>query len=297
MEIFIAGIDVTKYCDVERCVHRDQVGKADVCEFLFRNGADWQRWQIEPDTEIRVFRDGYSTGILYVASAETKGTKYEILACSVPMRARKERSTAFENRTFGMIAEYCAAECGMKAKIFGIDRNIRYQYLQTEYETPCATLEKLCAKEGGTLKVVDGALCCIGHEWAAKMPPQQVIKITNGDGARHVIRSGSLWKTATCETPYVKASYTDNGISGGIQKRLEGIAPADEAEGARWCRNLLEKHNRECETLRIATGFNAGATALARIEIGGETDGNGIWNVDEVKQDFVNGKSEIVMVK
>lgn len=50
-------------------------------------------------------------------------------------------------------------------------------------------------------------------------------------------------------------------------------------------------HNRRAETLSIESEFNAGFTAMARIDIESGTDMRGEWMVDEVEHDFINRKS------
>ena len=59
----------------------------------------------------------------------------------------------------------------------------------------------------------------------------------------------------------------------------------------RWARGFLLHHNRQAEELHLGMEYNAGLTALARIDIKSDTDADGNWIIDEVEHDFIMLKS------
>ena len=75
------------------------------------------------------------------------------------------------------------------------------------------------------------------------------------------------------------------------------VPARNDIQAARWARGILTHRNRKWETLTLETEFDAGFTAMARIDVTGGTDADGRWLIDEAEHDFIAETSRAVLMR
>lgn len=192
---------------------------------------------------------------------------------------------------------YCAAECGMAYRLYGIDGKIRYPYLLRKDEGCAAFLSRIAKLEGAVLKTYSGRLTMIGIAAAQKIQPNETMQLTAGQIGAAFQRKETKYKTMTIKTPYMTVSATDSSAIKGSGCAVCNLPAADQASAGRWARGLLLAHNRKAETVTLHTTFRSTWSAMARIDITGDTEATGAWIIDEVEHDFIENRSRAILLR
>lgn len=299
MEIIYQGTDITDYVNVRKCVHRDvSGGRCDALEMELDNAARWISWGPEQDDTILVADRGYSTGKLYLNTILPEDGKYRIIATSLPSTARQRAWASFEVRTLEQIMRECAALCTMDWRLYGIDKEIAYRYMERKNEGCAAFLDRLMRMEGAMLKCYDGRFTAIGILAAQSIQAAQHIELhADQPGVQYKKRDSAKWAALTVVTPYTSVTAQDDSAKT-IERRIcTQYLAQDAVEAGRWARAMLLEHNRTAEQFTLRTEFNAGMTAMARVDVTGGTDADGAWIVDEAIHDFTNRKTTTKMLR
>jgi len=299
MELYYEGVDITKDVQIVAAKSTDASGgRSDGLELTVEHADVWHRWQPRADDRIELSRDGYSTGTLYINAVAAEDNRYRILASSGKTAARQKRSMTFQGKTLEEIMKHCGGECGMEHRIFGLDKRLYYPYLQRYGMGSAAFLDKLAQMEGAVLKTYSGRFTMIGVLAAQELPAAQTIWLdTKQEGAFYERKDYAKIKSVTVCTPFARATATDTAIAQGEAVILGGMPARDPGTAGRWARGLLLSINRKAERLTIESGFQAGWSAMVRIDVDGEAATAGEWMIDEVKHDFVEGKSKATLVR
>lgn len=299
MNVYYEGKNISKLVDVRKCIHTDvSGGRRDMLDVEFEFSAPWFVWQPQKDDRIRIELDGYSTGDMYVNTVLPELGRYRIIATGARSAARRKSCMSYEDKNLNAIMATCAAECGMQYGLYGIGGGNTYPYMLRENEDSMAFLDRLLKMEGARLKCLNGKLRGIGIEYAQQQHVVQRIKLVPTQlQARYVRREDMKLAGITVQTPYAKASAYDTAVSGSVHPILTTLPAMDNTQAGRWARGLLLNYNRTAERLELDMEYNAGLTALARIDIESSTDAAGRWIVDEVEHDFVLLKSKATLLR
>ena len=281
---------------VNKCIVRDTVaGRCDSLELEFGNAAGWYSWGPEEDDTIVVTHNGYDSGTMYVNRIMPEGGKYRIMAASLPCKARTKGSASFYQGKLADIMRSCAMVSGMDYRIFGIDGAAVIPYIERENEGCAAFLYRLLTLENAVLKCVNGKYTAIGIEYAQKMDAAQTIEMSANQEGMKYKRNGNKYKSVTIKTPYATATAQDSSATGNNTLTLNNIPAMNDIQAGKWARGKLLDLNRQCESVDMQDGFNAGITAMARIDIFGDTDANGEWLVEEAEHDLINLKTSAIL--
>lgn len=299
MDVIYEGKNISDDVDVKKCIHRDvSGGRRDMLDIEFEYSNKWFGWQPQRDDKIRIELNGYSTGDLYVNTILPEHGRYRIIATGAKAAARRKAWASYEEKALGAIMATCAAECGMEYGLYGISGGNVYPYMVRENEDSTAFLDRLLTLEGGRLKCLNGKLRGIGIEYAQGQAAGQTVEIDSTQmQARYIHREDVKYAGITIQTPYATASAFDSSASGGVHPVISVHPALNSAQAGRWARGLLLNHNRTAETLELGMEYNAGLTALARIDIESSTDAAGEWVVDEVEHDFVILKTRATLMR
>lgn len=299
MNLIYEGTDITPFVNITRCVHRDvSGGRADSLELEMDHAETWYRWKPQTDDTIRLRHGGYDTGTLYLNSILPQRDKYIILATSLPAAARRKAWGSYRAETLKNIFEKCAAECGMEASLYGLDGGLFYPFVLRQNEGNAAFLNRLGEWEGATVKAFNGVFRAIGVDYAQRLKAAHNITITtHQDGVGYIRRENTKYSGLTICTPYAQASAYDVHTAYYHQKLLTHLPARDNTQAGRWARGLLMMNNRKAEELTISGSFNAGMSAMMRVDVDGNTDANGEWIVDESTHDFVNERTRVKMLR
>lgn len=294
MEIYYQGYDITGMVTVNTCKVRDTCGdRCDGLEVEFTNAAGWYRWGPKEDDQIVVSHNGYDTGIQYVHTVLPEGDNFRIYAASLPGTARKKEYRSFTSRTLEEIVSMCAAQSQMGYQFFGIEKETVIPYIQQDNESAAAFLNKLLSNEGAVLKVVNGKFTAIDILYAQGRAAKQCIEIQDNQEGVSYKKSSSDYKRLKIKTPYAVAEAEDTETGGSREWNLNFLPARNDVQAGRWARGRLLCENRKRETLDIQADFNAGMSALVRVDVTGDTDASGEWLVEDVRHDFVNGKTAV----
>lgn len=299
MNLFYENVDITESVNITRCVHRDvSHWRADSLEIEMDHAAAWYRWGAKTDDTIRVTHNGYDTGILYLNAVYPERDTFKILATSLPSAARRKAWASFQNKSFSTIVRHLAAECGLEAKLYGISPDLSYPFLLRENEGCASFLDRLCRWEGAVMKAYNGALRVISVEYAQTLDASRKMDITiEQKGVNHRKRENIKFSGLTVSTPFARATAIDLSAKGNNHPVLSYLPAHDTAQAMRFAHGMLLMHNREAEHLSISSSFDAGLTAMIRIDVTGNTDANGKWLVDEVEHDLHNGTSTAKLLR
>lgn len=293
MQLIYEGTDITPFVNITRCVHRDvSHGRADSMELEMDHAEAWYRWKPQTDDSIRLRHGGFDTGKLYLNTVHPRGNKYVILATSLPAAARRKAWSTYRNETLKSLFEKCAAECGMEAKLFGVDGAVHYPFVLRQNEGCAAFLNRVGEWEGAAVKAFNGAFRAIGVDYAQQFEAAQKIRITTRqDGVTYTRRENTKYSGITISTIHAQASAYDALAIGHNQPLMTHLPARDGEQAGRWARGLLLMNNRRAEELTIEAGWNPNMSAMVRVDISGNTDATGRWIVDEAMHDFVNRRT------
>jgi len=299
MILYYEGTDITGEADIKKCVYTDvSGGRRDLIDIEFEQSNKWFGWKPERDDTIRIVRGNFDTGILYVNTVLPEQGRYRIIATGAKSAARRAATASYENKTLGAIMRTCAGECGMDQGLYGIGAANIYPYIVRENEACTAFLDRLLIMEGGRLKCMNGKLRGIGIEYAQSQTATQCIKLDSTDfQAIYQRRNDMKCSGITVMSPFAKASAYDSSADSDNHPVITTLPAMDGAQAGRWARGLLLYHNRQAEELNISMEFNAGLTALARIDIESNTDADGEWVVDEVEHDLIGLTSKTRLMR
>jgi len=293
MQIIYEGKNITDYANVRSCVFFDYAGeKLDTLVIEFENSKAWNRWKPQTDDRIEVREGKYTTGKLYLSSHAPEDDRYKIIATSAPIAAKRRGWQNFEIKTINEIFNVCSVACGMDYSFFGIGQNNSIPYIERENETYLAFLQRLMTLEGGTLKCVNGKMTGISYLYAQDLPCKQTVEIlSTGQGAQYYNRPDKAFRSLTIKTLFANAEASDSALSRGESAVYTFLPAMSNVQAGRWARGTLLSNNRKAETVTLDTEFNQGITALARIDITGDTAATGEWLCECAKHDFINKKT------
>lgn len=299
MQLIWNGTDITDYCNITGCIHRDAAGgKSDSLELKLDRAAVWYQWGPEEGDEIEITDNGFTTGKMYLTAVIPQRDQYRILASSVHPKANRKAWIGFENVSFKAMMERCAAECGMIGKVFGNDENIVIPYALRKGEGCTAFLDRIGRAEGFKIKAYDGALRAIYLPYAEEMDPAARITLnTKQEGVTYRRRKNMRYSSLTVLSPWARATAKDTDTEGNNTCVITNLPAADKAAAGRWARNLLRDHNRQAEELSIDQQFNPAMAALNRVHIEGGTDMDGEWIIEEAEHDLKNRISSARMFR
>ena len=293
MQLIYEGTDITPFVNITRCVHKDvSHGRADCMELEMDHAEAWYRWKPQTDDRIRLRHGGFDTGELYLNTVLPRGNKYAILATSLPAAARRKAWNSYRNETLETLFEKCAAECGMTARLFGVDGGVHYPFILRQNEGCAAFLNRLGEWEGAAVKAFNGAFRAIDIAYAQTLDAVQKIRITTDqDGVIYTRRENIKYSGISISSVHAHVSAYDPAVFGHNQPVISGLPVRDGEQAKRWSRGLLLANNRRAEELTINGGLNTQMSAMVRIDVAGNTDATGKWIADEVTHDFVDGRT------
>ena len=298
LKLYYEGTDMTGYVNIARCVYREaSVGRADSLEIEADHAAQWAKWKPKRDDVIVAERDGYSTGKLYLNSVIPEGDSYRIIATSLPSAAHRRAWQFFKEERLSDIMHRCAVECGMDARLYGLDGDYKYAYMLRKDEGCAAFLDRIGRLEGLAVMAKDGMIRGISVPWAQQRDPSARLWIdTNQPDVRHTAKQAARLSSVTVIAPGISATALD-GLGDTRNYLVIALPVSNTAQAGRWARGKLLMENRKTEQIEIRSAFNAAMRAMVRVDIEGNTQAAGQWIVDGVEQDLIEGYTSTTMFR
>lgn len=289
------GTDLSAHATVTRCVVTDRArGAADETEIEFDGASIWKKWQPAPGDRVRVDLDGYTTGEMELATVLPWGRRYRALATALPSGMRVRRFACYSGARLGDILSAMAGEGGLEWESWGVDGNIRYDFLMRSGMSAAGFLDWLGEREGFCLKR-GKKLQVIGLDWAAALPPADRLWMeAEAENVQHTLRAAERVSRLTLKGADCEGAFTDPAAAGGHPEMIPEPV-RDPATARRWARNLCLERNGAMEEVEIETAFNPAATALCRLDLQGDETVSGGWTVWQARHDLVNGRSALTL--
>lgn len=299
MRLFWNGKDITEYCNITGCIHRDAAGgRSDSLELQLDRASVWYRWGPEEGDEIEVTETGFTTGIMYLTAVIPNGDQYRILASGMKAAANRKTWIGFENISLKALVERCASECGMEGRIFGMDEALILPYALRRGEGCAAFLNRIGRAEGFKVKAYNGAIRLIYLPYAERQLPTARMTITaKQDGVIYRRRKNLQYSSLTVLSPWAQATARDTEAERINDRTLTTLPAMNRAQAGRWARNLLRDFNRQAEEMTIEQSFHPRMAALNRVDISGGTDMDGQWIVEEAEHDLKNRTTRAKMFR
>ena len=293
MKIIYENTDITCYVQAKSCTVRDTAGeRCDSLELELEDAATWLRWGPQEDERIRVTKQGYDSGEMYLHSIQPRDGVFRVLATSLPCAARRKAYRSFVGKTLEEILNACAVTSGMDYRIYGLDGKTQIPYIQREMESCAAFLCRLLRMEGAELKCVSGRYAAIGVLYAQERSAHQTVRLRENQPGVEMLKNGEKLCALTVRTPWASARAEDTAVPASHPESVENDTPARTAlQAGRWARGLLLAHNRRCETLSLQSEFNPGWTAMTRIDVTGGSAADGEWLIADAEHDLIENSS------
>ncbi|MBR3740564.1 MAG: hypothetical protein IKN04_08900 [Clostridia bacterium] len=298
ISLIYEGVDITDDVDIMECVCRDVGGGEADCLNLKVDHADkWFRWGPKKNDKIRVKRSGYDTKTLFLNTVVPEDGAYRIYATASKSVPFPQKWQAFEKKTLSAILSVCAGECGMGAKLYGLDGGMTYEYLLRDNMSSPVFMQQLANREGAILKALDGNYTAIGVQYAQGLTPMHEMELDDGQlDSEYIDRRDMSWQSVAIKTMFGSGEARDSSANG--QSRiLTDITVDNDAMAYRWAKGILLMHNRQSEILNIEMDFNPGYTAMVRINVKSRTDAAGQWIIQEAVQNLLDGRTKAKMLR
>lgn len=299
MRLIYEGSDVTDYAVIRKCVHTDvSGGRCDSLDIELENADRWLRWGPKQDDTLEVTEGKYTTGKLYLSTIMPEDDHFRVIATSLKSAAKRKAWQSFTGATIRDVFNACAAQCGMDWRVYGIDENAVYPYIERRNEGCASFLDRLMRMEGATLKSVCERLTGIGIEYAQSLNAVHCIELSKNQRGVEIRRRDALrYSAVTVKSPYAEATAIDESADWQEQVIYTDLPAQNAAQAGRWARGLLLTNNRAADRLTLKSEFNAGMTALARVNIESDADTQGEWLVDTATHDLFNQKTTVEMLR
>lgn len=293
MNLFYNGKDITEFVVVRSAIVRDMsMGRCDSIDLVFENQDAWFLWNPEKNDQICILEDQYSSGVMFVNSVVPEGNRYRIIATSLPAGTKKINKSFIDKR-IKEIMNICAAEDGMLYELYGDDAFI--PYCEKYNVGNGAFLYELFEKEGIFLKCINNKYIGLTNNYIINQKVSQTLELmTNQEGVRYR-RIEKKYKSVTVYSPYARSTAMDVSVSDGEDITIS-MPVLNVVQAGRWARGILLNHNMKSEKLVLDTTFNS-MTALARVDVIGNTDAVGEWIVKNVEHDLMNKSSRTELVR
>ncbi len=299
MQLIYEGTDITDYIVIRKCIHTDvSGGRCDCLDIELENAERWLRWGPKQDDTLEVKVNGYTTGKMYLNTVLPEDDHFRIIATSLKSAAKRKAWQSFSNAKIKDIFSACSAQCGMEWRAYGIDENAVYPYIERKNEGCAAFLDRITHLEGATLKCVCGRFAGIGIEYAQGLNAVHRIQIgENQRGTEYSRRDALKYSAITIKTPYAEATAIDESAHWQERQVYTELPAGGNVQAGRWARGLLLTNNRTAERFTLRSDFNAGMTALARVDIESAADVAGEWVVDAATHDLFNMRTTVEMLR
>lgn len=299
MELKWNGVDITNSVNITGCKHTENASqKSDCLELTLDHASRWYGYRPEEDDEIELMHEGYTTGKLYLNAIIPEGDQYRILATSVKRDAARKAWASYQNETLQGIFDRCAAECGMKGKLFGLNGQLSLPFTIRQMEGAGALLTRVGTREGACVKARNGSFLAVSVPYAQEREPDAGVSISAKDeGATWRRRDNTKYTSITVQTPWASATARDEGAKGNNASIITCLPAMDNAQAGRWARGLLLMHNRGSETLSIQQGLKTSLAPMGIMEITGGTGMSGTWMIDRTVHDFMAKQTTVDLLR
>lgn len=275
-------------------IHDNEGGIADSLDLLPADPDDfWLQWKPNKGDVIEVNADGFRSGKMYYDGYQISGEEHRITALSIPYKAKSQDSKSWEKISFLTLARELCGYIGLKLVTYDI---IDYTYSRVEQkdeEGYIGLLNRLCIREGYSLKVNDGNAVIFNEKIFENKVPGISYKRTDFVGdPQFTSLSASL--ASACVAKYGGLEYTfeATGIYG-PKITLSEEPFYNLAEAQRFAKNKLRQRNKNESMGFFPVPFNPGIAAGVTVELLNLGAASGHWYIMRVDHSKLNDVSYV----
>jgi uncharacterized protein len=247
-------------------------------------------WKPQKGDIISASVGGWSSGDMYFDGYAAIGKSFNAMAISTPPIGKSETHRVWDNVEFLHIASDIAAACGLGLVLHDIP-NYRYDVVSQLGEANLGFLNRLCEREGWSLKVHNRKIVIFNEKVFESKPSELTIDRAAMAGDYEFGSIAAGLKSA-CSAHFYGAdgliSYTHNapGIFGG-SIRLDGRS-ASVGEAQRFTKAALRLANKNESSGRFTLPLNTAISAGNTFNLTGMGAFNGLWYLTRVEQHLIS---------
>ena len=162
-EVFIDGKKLAASISGVQATDR-QGAQADDIRLLILNGAELE---VERGSVLKLSFGGFSSGDMNIDGISSNSTNTQIVAVSVPLSAKEKHTRHWYKVMLFDIVNDMAVNLGMSVYYYGVE-NYYYENVTQFNETDLAFLNRLCSREGYSLKLDNNRLVIYNNEVIAR---------------------------------------------------------------------------------------------------------------------------------
>ena len=295
IKVTYENVDITSSVQVNTCLHTESSGgKADSLNIHFADPEGlWSKWQPKKGERIKIEKDGFSSGVMFVDKLGLNDGIFKLAARSLPPAAKTKNNRIWERIRFLKIASDLATAINLSVETHGITNHL-YDFFSQSHETDLQTLNRLCIREGYVFKVFDEKAIVYNEKELEAAEP--ALKVSKYD-MLSVFEDKSEDIYSACEIRYLDAdgnyiNYIFNSPAGTIGEILYlNEQVYSYAEAARVSQAYLRYKNKFEVTGSIKKDFNSKIASGNTIELTDIGLFEGKYFIHESINDLISNKS------
>ena len=250
---------------------------------------------------LEIVADKYRTGIMYVTGCNgvNNNASCVINAVSCKPTNRNKRSRILLNVTLFQLIDDVAKSCGVGTRLFDVV-NYTYESVCQNNETDLQFLNRICQREGYSIKLDDGNLVVFNdyslenNYETAKINASEVSAF-DFKRAENGLRSMTVGFFSVEERKLIRFTATDNSFDGGAETITEYVSSINEAE--RFAKGYLRTKNNMALSGTLIMEFNTDLSAGTVLDLTGFNEYDGRYIIYELRHDIVNQKTYLKIRK
>ena len=270
-------------------VYDNEGGMADSIDLLIADPENfWMQWKPTKGDLLTVSADGFSSGKMYYDGYDISSENFKLSALSIPKTSKGQELKSWENISFLAIAKEVCSSIGLSLTAYGVTDYTYSRIDRKDEEGHIGFLNRLCLREGNSLKVNDGN-AVIFHEktYESKTPGISYKKSDFAGQFRFASISAPLASACTAKYGTFEYTFTDSSIYG------PKITIVDEpiysiAEAQRYSKNYLRQRNKNEFLGYYPVKFNPGMAAGITVSLTGLGVASGEWYIKRVAHNIMS---------
>lgn len=289
------GADVTDSLLLSQCNLFDRYGSMldSITLFLSKEVKPFDFYQYD---EIEVIVGEYSTGIMYLDKLSKLNGEYVLDAISYKPANRLKKNRIWNNIRLLAVANDVAIKNGLTLKTYGVT-DYTYKTLSQINETDIQFLQRICLREGYSIKIENGCLIIFNEyelENSAiplKLKPTDINPSYSFERTSEGLSSMTVVHYDLVKNTKIEFSYEDKDIQGGADRIIEVVESVEEAR--RFAKGYLKNKNKNYLVCNLSMNLRTDISAGTVLNLEGFDKHNGKYVVYEVITDAINEKTYI----
>jgi len=295
MDILWNEDKIPNYHFNDAIVHDNEGGIADSLDLILTDPEEfWLQWNPGKGDLIQINADGFHSGKMYYDGYDISASGHKLMALSIPHKAKSQDSKSWEKISFITLANELCGLIGLSLKTYDITNYTYSRVEQKDEEGYIGLLNRLCLREGYSLKVNDGKAVIFNEKKFENQTPDITIKRSDFVSEEYRFLSVSAQLASACVAKYgnIEYTYEASGVYG-PKITLMDEPFYDLSEAQRYAKNKLRHRNKNESLGYFPVKFNPGLAAGITINLTGLGSASGTWYIKRVDHSKLNDVSHV----